>query len=638
MGLYQAIIIITFCSAVMCIKGDGNDDGKSFDSLKDEIAKRNPIHATSKTLGYGHDSIQPYYICDNMTSGSQLPLNAWHYSCKQSCTDKESKAAINITRMTWKYEGDDIPAYKVSTNEVCYTAHENVWGYCSQTQTITPVATTLEDRAKIPASIFTPASHIEGSKTLVNSGHAPCEYLSDNTNCARDYVVTYRPGKITKKSEAAPVYLTIYGDGIRTNPTTGHLIQNDVAWFWNPVTNADTKCGWYYGPKTTCYVTSTSEVMYCPDIGYQYNIKTIKSTRACENTVYDIDGPSPFIYESKENLPTKEKLAADASAGKGDPDVNLIRGINSALDKIEITYCSSSCDLFSRGEPKDDDTVLETPIGYWRLIGAKTQTPVMSPCSATAEWKIKNPTTVCHGANRILVSNEKTNHVCSWNTEKDYIIIEDMCSNSPAEAEADIALIRENISRNKDISIKFWTGDVLSMKPPYTKPVWTIANYSYRRNPGWFSKVALTSDMVHTPTNLADVLTSMVEEAKQEVSYNHTASRSVKTLLFEEIGRGVGGVVTGIVSYVCSLFGGLPKLILLFLLIIGGLWILKSAIVAFIIKRQARELFPDEKHVRFSPISSEEDDGTMYMTPTAPKLRPRSKSRQLAALAAGLDI
>lgn len=611
-----------------------------FAGMHEEAKKDSPLYKATGKRAYGEELLQPYFVCDNKNE-TGLPLSAWHYSCSQACSSKYARAEINVSRLSWSYVGDEVPTYKVITNEVCYTAHENMWGYCSQSQTTKQVTTTLNDKGKIPKEFFKKESHLEGVKTLVNSGPAECEYFSDNTKCARDYVVTYRPGKLTKKADTEPLLLNIYGDGIRTNPFSGHLIQNEAAWFWDPVAaDAETKCGWGYAGDMTCHFTETSDIMICPTIGYQYNIKELKSTPVCGGIdAFDIHGPVPFQYRSKGPLRTKEELAMDAIPGKSTPDVNLIQGINAVLDNLEVTYCSSSCDLFARDRYQDDDAVVETPIGYWRLNGTTSGDPHMMPCTPTSTWRLKSPTMICHGKNHLLVEDSKTLHTCSWDTTKNYIVLEDLCSSSNQEAEEDLKLWRGNITSNREIGITFWTGDKIVMKPPYTTPIWQKGARSIKSSPSWFSKVTLDPSMIHSSDDISSMITTLAENTKREVLYNATGTRSIRTLLFDEVAGGLEGLGNTIKEGLLSLMGGIPKFLIILVACLLFLWFLKTILFTWALKKISSGMAPITKSVSFEDPM---DDDIVYSPIRAPSNRPskrsRSRSRAMGALADSLDL
>ncbi|DBA08165.1 TPA_asm: glycoprotein [birds-foot trefoil-associated virus] len=622
--LFSIVVLSTACRVSYAADDPFNDYRK-------HTQTHSPIYVAAKTTGYGGDSLQPYYVCDNLTSGSAMPTPAWHYSCKQSCTDENQKSKVNITRVAWNYVGADIHTYRVTTSKVCYTAHENIWGYCSHTQTITPVATTLEDKDKIPKEFFSSTNGVRGVQSIINSEHAECEYLSDNTKCARDYVITYRPGKTSKKTSDSPVLLNIYSDGIRTKPERGHLLQNEVAWFWNPDDiGSDTECGWTAKDDASCHFTNTSEVLSCPDIGYHYNINTLKPITSCTGTIYDPEGPAPFMYTSKATMESRQAISAKASEGKGDPDINLIKGLNLALETIEESYCSSACDLFSRGHHVDDDHVLDTPIGSWRMTGASSPQPMMVPCRPTEVWHIAKPTLMCHGKNHILVSNPYTKETNSWDTTKDYITAGETCSSSSDEKEKDLYSFRMNMSRNIPLQFEFWTGDIAVLEPPYETVKWVNRSTSYSRNPGWFSKVKFTAGMLSGREDVSSLITTMAADTKEEVAYNKTRSRTIRTMLFDEIVTGIEATASNIMTKITAILGGIPKILALVFIVLLILYFLKYAIKMYFLRTpQGMAVSAAGKAVSFISDNMVNESDAM-INPTAPTRRPRSRARQLA--------
>nr|UTQ50630.1 MAG: glycoprotein [Tomato betanucleorhabdovirus 2] len=620
MKLVSLLIVISVCTLCVC--------DNPFEEFQKTAMQSNPVREAEHRVGYGSNSIQPYYVCDKSDAGSALPLSAWHYSCKQACKEDNKKTHVTLTKTNWHYIGKSITVYKVVANKVCYTSHENVWGYCTQAQTIEPAQMSEEDRKLLPKEYFEKDKKILGVTNIVNSRHAECSYLSDNTVCVKDYVITYREGKLSKKSNDDAVVLNIYGDGIRTTPTSGSLYNNDAAWYWNTDNILDeSNCGWNRDGDTVCKITSTSETMYCPDIGYQYNIHTLKPTTTCLGEIYDKDGPMPFLYGSQKELPTREDVMNKAKEGKGDPDVNMITGINSAFEDIEETYCAASCDLFARGPGRDDNYVLDTPIGNWRLINATDKEAMLSPCRPTATWRISNPTTTCHGRDHILVSDSKTGHTCSWDTTRDFIIVEDLCNTDQNQINSDAKTLRETIADNEELSIRFWTGDKMTMKPPYTKPIWEKLNTTTAVSPGWFSKVGLNRGMLHNQQDISNLMTAMVESTKQEVQYNATRGKTIRTLLADEILGGASDIWSRMCGIIISLLSAIPKFIIMIAVVIILMATAQWVFTYYISNRTRRSVL--SKSVSFV---DDELDGLRGPrdAPSAPKRRSRSRASKLS--------
>uniref|UniRef100_A0AAU7E012 Glycoprotein n=1 Tax=Sambucus betanucleorhabdovirus 1 TaxID=3141829 RepID=A0AAU7E012_9RHAB len=616
------LVCIILASTAVRIEG-----ANPFETFQKTALQSNPVREAEHHVGYGSNSIQPYYICDKSTSGSAMPLSAWHYSCKQACKDDNKRTHIRLTKAKWNYIGKSLSVYKVTANKVCYTSHENVWGYCTHMQTVEPSAVTEEDRKSLPKEYFSKNSKILGVTNIINSKHAECSYLSDNTVCNKDFSITYREGKLSKKSYDEIVALNIYGDGIRTDPATGALYNNDAAWFWSTEDLTTTRdCGWTRDGETLCKITSTSELMYCPDIGYQYNIHTLTSVSTCIGDVYDKDGPMPFLYEAQQEQPVRKDIMNKAKEGKGDPDINMITGINAAFEDIEETYCSASCDLFARGTKEDDIYVLDTPIGNWRVVQEEGGMSKLSPCHPTATWKIGNPTTMCHGKNHLLVEDSTTKMTCAWDTTKDYIIADELCNTNQKEIDTDADNFRYDIAANKDINIVFWTGDKLTMKPPYTVPIWEKSNTTATVSPGWFSKVGLTRSMLHNPTDVSGLLTTMVENTKQEVQYNATKGKTMRTLLADEILGGASDVLSSVWKVMMYLVGAIPKFILLILLVIFIIVVSQCALSYYGKVQLAKRAVA--KSVSFAEDTLSEP--ALLGVPTAPKKRYRSRASKLS--------
>nr|UPN49229.1 glycoprotein [Black currant nucleorhabdovirus 1]CAG4997686.1 glycoprotein [Black currant nucleorhabdovirus 1] len=588
------------------ITGSKTDDGDDF-SLKRQSAKdKNPVYLSSSQRGYGGDLYQPYYVCGTTSDPEGMPLSAWHYSCKQSCASQMAKQAINITLMRWDFVGPSLNVYKVTTNKVCYTSHENVWGYCSQTQTITPVPTTKEDHKNLPQEYFTPwGMPITGTKHITRSGEAECSYLSDNTRCERDYTISYREGKIQKRSDQDEEVLVIYRDGIKTDPYASFLQMNDASWFWNvPERPIHLPCGWKSFDLVTCMYTDSTDILSCPTLGYTYNIPKVSKKSTCSGDIYDIEGPVPFKYSSSEDLTDRATLFKEAVPEMSKADIKMIEGINKALNNIEATYCSSSCDLFARSGIANDDHVLDTPIGSWRFSNEDPLFPRLIPCHPTAEWSLRSPTSMCNGANTLLVENKETGHTNSWMTKRDYIILGELCtSGSQDKVMSDL---KSQISEGKTINITFWTGDILSLTPPYKSPKWYNASLSFRKNPSWFSKVKLEKSMLHTQEDISRILTETVGNATDELSYDMGKSKTIHEYLFEEIAHGASYAGEYIMTAVSSIFGSLTKIvvgILLFVFIYVSIkmLILVMPIMSFFKKKPTMR-------TSFSPVVSDIQD------------------------------
>nr|UZG94634.1 glycoprotein [Paris yunnanensis betanucleorhabdovirus 1] len=537
----------------------------NIESKQQRATEQNPVYLSAHDKGYGRETYQPYYVCESDDDNSGMSLPAWHYSCKESCMSNHLKQQINITGARWNYIGPDIDVYKVVTNEVCYTSHENVWGYCSHTQSTRPVKTTIEDKANLPSDVLSGKTIPKGGvHYITNSGYAECEYFSDNTKCARDYQVYRRAGKINKKTSESSPEMTIVIDGIRTNPDASSLELDDVAWFWDAPNPEQLKeCGWETTNQISCSYTDTTDIIKCPDIGYTYNIQGLAKIDTCAGSIYDHDGPFPFFYASDQDIEAKEETYKRAKQGKADPDIAFIEGVGKAFQDLELTYCSATCDLFARQGSPDEDHVLDTPIGTWRYVNSNRGIPRLVPCLPTSSWKLNDPTTLCHGKDHVLVVDKKTGHPGSWDTKKDYIITGEVCNTDQSQIDEDSDDLRDKITRGEEINITFWTGDILSLKPPYDKPAWINSSVLFRQNPSWFSSVQISKDMLHTKSEVETMLTEMVSNATKEVLYKTSGDITMRKLLADEILGGIEGVSETIWKVMYGLFGGIAKVFIL---------------------------------------------------------------------------
>lgn len=549
-----------------------------FTSERSSAKSNNPTYVGTEVHEHGRSAIQPHYICDDDSSRSSMPLSSWHYSCKLACSDRGNRQNINIIHAVWNYVGRTIKVYKMTTTRVCYTSHMNVWGSCSQAQSITPVPTEPSDFATLPDDYLKSRGHpIYGTKSFINSREADCSYFSDNVVCGRDYKVTYKEGKLSQKSEEESVMLSIYEDGIRTSPKLGYLQQNDAAWMWIPPEDQEYPCGWTTGADISCELSDNGEAMRCNGIGYTYNIQAMSIHTTCLGDIYDIHGPAPFIYKEKAKGENREALFDKASQGKPDVDINLIKCVNKAFTDIEENYCSSICDLYARHVSADDDHVLDTPIGTWRLSLKDPLNPMLIPCKPTASWRIKNPATICYSSNSIIVEEPITGHVNRWDPKRDYIVLGDMCSTEVSRMLYQQDNIYDKVKSGENFSISFWTGDKLTFSAPYNKPIWENDSKLFRRNPSWFSKVELEKDMIRTPREISEILTYLVSNITDEVAYKPKSTTSIKNFLFNEIFCGISSVVSSAWDYMIGIFGSITKIIVLLFIIILIILLLKIA-------------------------------------------------------------
>nr|UTQ50588.1 MAG: glycoprotein [Taraxacum betanucleorhabdovirus 1] len=537
----------------------------TFDNKRNLAYKYNPVYQAKDEGGYGQEAYQPYYICEPDNDDSAMPLSAWHYSCKEACMTTHRKQTVNITGARWNYIGPEIDVFKVLTTEVCYTSHENIWGYCSQTQTTRPVKTLNSDRAIMPANMFgtdSPAKY--GTHYITNSKEAECSYTSDNTECARDYQVMRRVGRVSKKHSDSDAEMTIVVDGIRTDPRTGFLELDDVAWFWSPMSLGElSACGWEKTNRIVCTFTDSTDIISCPSIGYTYNIQALYPKKTCAGDIYETTGPFPFFYDTFEYYPSRDDVYSKAKEGKPDPDISLIDGINKAFTDFELAYCSSACDLFARQGDPDEDHVLDTPVGTWRFSTNARGRPSLLPCMPTNKWHLGNPTTLCHGKNHLLVVDTETGHPGSWDARKDYIISGEVCNTDQSVMTQDDEDLRDQIARGETINITFWTGDVLQIKPPYDGPVWVNGSKAFRLNPSWFSHVKLTRDMMHTRDDVTLLLTDMVRNTTTELMYNKVPTKTLRRLIADEILSGAESIYEAMWKVLSSLFGGVAKIIMI---------------------------------------------------------------------------
>lgn len=636
--VYFIVLIIVALSQAVKIESDTQKQDK-FEWKRQSARQHNPTYQSTSERGYGGDLYQPYYVCDKNNDTDSMTSSAWYYSCKQSCTEANRRQRINITHARWDYTGPSVNVYRVVTNEVCYTAHMNVWGYCSHTQTSTPVETLKDDAANFPKEYLTPwSAAVPGTKHIIQSSKAECEYWSDNTKCARDYTISYREGKTSQRSMEEPVLMNIYGDGIRADPYTGFLQLNDASWFWNPPSRHDVQtCGWKTMEDIQCSFTDTAEVLKCDGLGYSYNIQSLKEAETCIGKVYDTTGPVPFIYKTREYYEDRASMTTKATAGKVDADIPLVMRINNALTELESTYCSSSCDLFARQIMNDDDHVFDTPIGTWRLDISDPLNAKFIPCKATSSWKLQSPAALCHGKNQILVQDEATQHTTSWDTMKDYIVMDDLCSTLEGTDIGDKNTYKGKIARGENITIQFWTGDILEMSPPYTTPVWKNAAKMIRANPSWFSKVKLDKTMLHTKDDISALLTQAFTNIMSDISYKEKKSMSIRNYLFDEMGKGITSAAKSIWGVLTSIFGGMAKIVTCLVVTILLFMVIRLVLLALPLMSLLNWIRPNQHRVRFAdelkqdypghPVNNiiKQDDRHM-------RRRPRSARKELASL------
>nr|QTC11066.1 glycoprotein [Sonchus yellow net nucleorhabdovirus] len=600
-----------------------------FSSKRSGALASNPTYNLPQDKGYGRDMYQPYYICEPDNDGSALTLPSWHYSCKESCMGNHLKIVVNITGARWNYVGISIPVFKIVTNEVCYTSHENVWGYCSQYQISRPVATQKSDVSCITSSMWdNDKSPIGSLYNIVNSNEAECDYFSDITDCNRDYQIFKREGKLIKRSDDSPLELSIVTDGIRTDPASEYLSLDDVSWFWKlPNNDMSPPCGWEKTQKLSCSYTDTTDVIKCNSIGYTYNIQGISKKSTCAGNIYDTDGPFPFFYDAEEALMSTDDACGKAKQGKPDADIAFIEGVNRAFEDLELTYCSATCDLFARQGTPNEDHVLDTPIGTWRYVMRDNLDPALVPCLPTSNWTISDPTTICHGKDHILVVDTATGHSGSWDTKKDYIITGEVCNTNNDEMGDDYDGMRDKILRGETIEIKFWTGDIIRMAPPYDNPEWINGSVLFRQNPSWFSSVELNKDMIHTRDNITDLLTVMVQNATAEVMYKRLDPKTMKHILFAEIVDGVGNVSGKISRFLTGLFGGFTKAVI----IVASLAICYIVLSVLWKVRLVASLFNSakKKRVRISDILDEEPHRIQQSRPTLSRKKKTRESIQM---------
>ncbi|UTQ50564.1 MAG: glycoprotein [Betanucleorhabdovirus picridis] len=567
-SMFLCVFIISSFIFFVTVRSEVSED--VFSDFRSTSMNYNPTRTVKPETYAAIDLYQPYYICGGDDDSEALSPNEWHYSCKQACSDVNDRHMVNITRMKWDYIGTNIDVYKVITVKTCWTSHVNIWGVCSHTSSTFPTATENEDLALLKDQYVGPnVTPKLGMQHITNSHRADCSYFSDNLRCDRDYTIYHRKGKVSKKSDTDPAVLNIYSDGIRVSPSEGSVHLNDVSYMWDASSaSSSDECGWKETKDTSCSYVETSDTLKCDDIGYTYNLHDMYHKKTCGGDIYDLDGPSPFKYLTKEIMKRREKIVGDAKVGKSDPDVAFITGINYAFSELESTYCSSSCDLFARVNPSTSDHVLDTPIGAWRVQTSPTLHPKMLPCMPTSNWTIKKPMTMCSGENTILVIDKDTGHVNLWDAGKDYIILDQLCGGKQDQARKRYNMLKDKMKRNEKFEISFWNGDAVVVEPPYMSPKWKRSSHHVHTNPSWFAKVKLDKSMIHSKDDISSMLTDYVKTTAEEIRHTNGTSKTVYKFLADEVLEGIESVGTSIWGGITGFFGNMTKIITMLLIII----------------------------------------------------------------------
>ncbi|QBZ28537.1 putative glycoprotein [Apple rootstock virus A] len=541
---------------------------------------KNPHSIKSEGKLYdAHDIYQPKYVCESADPTKAVSHPSWHHSCIASCKDEYEKDLVNITLMDWIPEGPDVDVYRIAMSEVCYTSHENVWGYCSQAQTVDPKTPTREEAVKIVRDITDGWKTVSlGTRIIKNSKEAECDYMSDLRDCANDYTVVHKTGKIYQKSDQSALEITIAEDGIRTEAKKEFLQLNDAVWVWRMRDKEASICGWKESVTISCHHKNESFLLECPDIGHSFSLESAMKHSTCMGDIFGVDNILPFKFAGTEKKDSRKDFAdkMEADTTKDRTAVAIVKGMNQALSSLEITYCNSFCDVFTNLYLTRDNDVVQTPLGPW-IMSKLDNNEVMYPCMVSADWVIADPITTCGTTNFVTVLNKATKEMCVWDMSKEYITSGATCSDFgiPDLIKTEEAL-PSKISDRKNVNITLYDGSTLMFSPPDYKPILVPSNSPPKIIPeGWMTKMKLDPSMIHDRADVLSMLTRHVNDTILEYGIPRTRKSSTYIRMVDEVTGGASHVMRSIWDWISQFFTGLKNLIFLMGLMIVIFIILK---------------------------------------------------------------
>ncbi|DAF42295.1 TPA_asm: G [Asclepias syriaca virus 2] len=621
-GKYKVLQMCILFIIVSTSPTTGAED--PFKNEPEEIILKHP-NAVQKTDGSFvnvEEIFQPRYVCDNSITDRYVTVPSWHRSCVASCKEEYKKEAISVRLMNWKKTHKTIDAYKVVASEVCYTSHENFWGYCSQTQRTTPISPDIKEVRQMYHEMQLDKTPLQGDKQIRHSKLAECSYLSDNTECAVDYTFMHRTAQVYQETMLSNKEIDIIADGISSNLTSGDLILNDAAWIWNRA-DIDVECSWDEGARIDCHYKESSAILECPEITYSFPLHRLKKTPTCKGDIYGVDSLLPFQYIESGDVVTKTEQIEEAKKHSSQKsEIELVRTINQALLDMEKVHCDSFCDLFSNVHAHNRGAVINTPLGPWLLVREATQPHErLYACKQTSDWLVKKPLETCGISDAIVVYNTISGKSGVWNMTREFITLDESC-NSLRQMDGTIysQSLATKISEHSKFDISLYDGSVLSFSPPNYQPTWYRGNMVNRGVPdGWFAQIKAHPAGLVEMDDLVHLLVAHVNDTRDRYNISPKSKKTVASLMWDEVLQGAKEAGKEIYNFLIGIITSVQKLLIL--LIVGSL-------IYFTIIRLWKSYKDKENRMVKSVKFIASDDAVDYYPPSSPNMQPkRSRSR-----------
>ncbi|QAB45075.1 glycoprotein [alfalfa-associated nucleorhabdovirus] len=588
----------------------GKEDTRGF--FDDHFTDHTKVKTLNLTKGgkkIHHDDLMvPSYECQDR-GNETMELQSWHHSCRSSCVSNKEAKRIPITLLEWESKIKEVVMYKVVPSKVCYVSHVNIWGHCSQTQFISPHKLEADDILNA-RKIVDENQHNELSDLyLRNSKIAGCSYWSDVRSCGMDMKMIPIIAYLYRGKTDEDFMIVSQEHGIKAPFRSGEILLQDTAYIWNSTLDKDHICVWRVIGTTTCQLVKQARVLRCPDIGYNYDIATMRRKEYCGTLVYAGESAIPFMISEGEvtNDVPRNTIFEKAKEGKEEKEVNLIKEINRALTDIEVAYCESICDITMRTAKDSDDQVLMTPIGHWLYIKENRNKGVsehLSICKLTSDWVISTPFSMCGFSPYVTVRSKTRKDVAVWDIRTDHIRPNVTCSDI-IDHKVEHTL-KSAYKKKLPYEVTAWNGDKIMSEYPYKNiVVEKPKRVNTHKVSAWSSHVKLDETDLITSDDIGAGIKTVMNETEVELQGTQVNEGIVSSFL-GELTTGTVALASWAEDEIFSLLGPIRKIIMLTLCIavIIATIILSMRVMNIRGKKKVKEVY---RSVRFSEAPIELD-------------------------------
>lgn len=488
MVLFKALMcgLIFF---IICILSNTIDSQQSRLDLLEENTSRdvNSVYSNLSDVPISEVSIQPHYICGNVSTG--YSDHDWYGSCVSSCQSTKNSEKVRVR--VWRESSlvGTTRYHSVNVLKVDKRSHVDVFGNCvidiiSQAPYI---PTNSEISNWVDRLIKDDINNLDSALFMEPPA---CNYFSDEYNSGYQLSITHKTIDVfTDSYNTHYIIDTFSGNPISMGFPFYHIGSRWTFWTDTDI-SSESDCYFKLDDEVDCDRDLITNVTVCANGKYVFNFDVQKSfTSDCVGRLIISSDGTIYSIVSNTSLSDQKRSLIQGNIHDSDSKIDeLITNINQVLSSLEETYCRSTCDIIEAlfHDGKTSSELLETPIGPWYSFQKGLEMEVV-PCKLETNLVIYDPIEFCSESQSILVQSSDTKKLYWWDISKIYAIEGVTCingSNTPTVSQLSA------MGDKEDLEFRFWSG-TYKLEYPYNETNnWKkVHNLPTRKNSKWFGSI-----------------------------------------------------------------------------------------------------------------------------------------------------